>query len=112
LAIFIVSPTVQELLSPPRVDKDSTLCIWAYSERRRHGKTARAFLNAVYDNRHSSAHPMYYLQRVVYSAIVACFVNHLDARLLYGCGYHCGYEMLILNRTNIFTTEDFFPMGR
>jgi hypothetical protein len=56
---------------------------------------------------------MYYLQWVVYHAIVVCFVNPLDAPLLYRCGYHCGYEMLILSRANIFTNfEDFFPMGR
>jgi hypothetical protein len=40
------------------------------------------------------------------------FVNPLDARLLYGRCYHCGYEMVMFTRANIFTNyEGFFPMG-
>jgi hypothetical protein len=55
---------------------------------------------------------MYYLQRVAYRPIVVCFVNPLDAHLLYRCGYHRGYEMVVFTCANIFTNyEDFFPMG-
>jgi hypothetical protein len=90
MARFILPPTVKELLSPPEVDEDLTLRIWAYFGRRIPWEMARAFLNAGYDNRHSGAHPMYYLQRVAYRAIVVRFVNPLDAHLLYGRCYHYG----------------------
>jgi hypothetical protein len=113
MEIFNLPPTVEELLSPPRVDEDPTLRIWAYSWRRSPWDLAHTFLNTGYDNCHSGAHPMYYLQRVAYRAIVVCFVNPLDARLLYGRGYHLSYEMVIFTRANIFTNyEDFFPIGR
>jgi hypothetical protein len=56
---------------------------------------------------------LYYLQQVAYRAIVMRFVNPLDAHLLYGCGYHCGYEVVVFTRANIFTNyEDFFPRVR
>jgi hypothetical protein len=49
---------------------------------------------------------------VAYCTIVVRFVNPLDARLLYGRCYHCGYEMVVFTHTNIFTNyEGFFPMG-
>jgi hypothetical protein len=67
---FILPPTIEELLSPPGVDEDPTLRIWAYSGRRSPWETAHTFLNFGYDNRHLGPHPMYYLQRVAYRTIV------------------------------------------
>jgi hypothetical protein len=50
---------------------------------------------------------------VAYRVIIVRFVNPLNARLLYGRGYHCGYEMVVFTCATIFTNhEDFFPMGR
>ena len=41
------------------------------------------------------------------------FVNQLDARLLYGCGYYSGYEVICFTRCNLFTNYfDYFPQGR
>jgi hypothetical protein len=40
------------------------------------------------------------------------FVNPLDARLLYGWCYYCGYQIVVFTRANIFTNyEEFFPIG-
>ena len=61
LATFILPPIVEELLYPPGVDEDATLRIWAYSGRRSPWETARAFLNAGYNYRHSEKNPMYYM---------------------------------------------------
>jgi hypothetical protein len=104
MASFILPPTIEELLSPLGVDEDPTLCIWAYSGRRSPWEMVCAFLNADYNNCHLGAHPIYYLQRVAYRAIVMRYVNPLDARLLYGRCYHCGYEMVVFTSANIFTT--------
>jgi hypothetical protein len=94
MASFILPPTVEELLPPPGVDEDPTLHIWAYSRRRIPWEMVRAFLNASYVNLHLGTHPVYYLQRVVYHAIVVRFINLLDARLLYGSCYHCGHKLV------------------
>jgi hypothetical protein len=54
---------------------------------------------------------MYYLQVVAYGrAMLLRFVNPLNARLLYGCAYHCGCEMVAFTWANIFTIyDDLFP---
>jgi hypothetical protein len=50
---------------------------------------------------------------VAYHAIIVRFVNPLNTCLMYGCGYHYGYEMEVFTCVNIFTNyEDFFHMGR
>jgi hypothetical protein len=61
MASFILPPAVKELLYLPGVDEDPTLRIWAYSGWRSPWETVCSFLKTVYDNRHSGAHPMYYL---------------------------------------------------
>ena len=113
MATFVLPPTIDEPLYMPIVDEYTTLRIWAFSTRRSPLATVCAFLNAGYNYLHSEAHPMYYIQYMVQRHMTMCFVNPLDARLLYGHGYHCGCELVIFTRANIFTNyEDFFPMGR
>ena len=113
MASFVLPPTIDEVLYPPQVDDDITLCIWAFSGRRTAWDAARAFLNTGYMYLHSEANPKYFMQRVAFRAIVVCFVNPLDARLLYGRCCHCGSEMVAFTRANIFTNYvDFFPSSR
>jgi hypothetical protein len=43
--------------------------------------------------------------------LMARFLNHLDAWLLYVRGYHCGYEMVVFTHANPFTNhDDYFPL--
>jgi hypothetical protein len=71
------------------VDEDATLRIWACSPRRSALLTVHSFLDMCYNNLHSEVHPMYYLQVVTYGRIMlVCFINPLDANLLYEHTYH------------------------
>jgi hypothetical protein len=112
MASFILPPTVNEPLYPPGVDEDTSLRIWAFSTRRSPFVTACAFLNVGYNYRHSEAHPMYYIQCVAQQHLTMHFINPLDARLLYGRGYHCDSELYVFTRAYIFTSyQNFFSMG-
>ena len=113
MATFQLPPTSDELLYPPGVDNDDTLRIWAFSPRRSEWQVTCAFLDAGYGHRWFNR-CMYSLDRVAYGrGMTVRFVNPLDARLLYGRGYHYDCEMVVFTRANIWTNyDDYFPYGR